>query len=93
MLLRLLEATKLLKSSLHVACSRLVRCLVSRWRQKRPPLSKVVVPMPQVTPIIGEQELGSTFEARIATVACLIVSNYNIVEHNAYKGLCHGRMN
>jgi hypothetical protein len=54
------------------------------------PPSKVVVPMPQVTLVIGAQELGSTFEERIATATCLLVGNYNIDEHNAYKGLHHG---
>jgi hypothetical protein len=49
--------------------------------------------MPQVTPVIGAQELGSTFKVRVAVVACLLVGNYNIAEHNATKGLHHGRLN
>jgi AmiR/NasT family two-component response regulator len=49
--------------------------------------------MPQVTPIIGVQELGATFKTRIAKAASLLVDNYNISEHNAYKGLRHGRLN
>jgi hypothetical protein len=60
---------------------------------KENPLLKVVVLMPQVTPVIGAQELGSTFEARIATASYLLVGNYNIAEHNAYKGRHHGRLN
>jgi hypothetical protein len=60
---------------------------------KETPLSKVVVLMPQVTPVIGVQELGLTLEVRISTAACLLVGNYNIAEHNAYKGLRHGRLN
>jgi hypothetical protein len=57
------------------------------------PLLKFVVLMPQVTPITGAQELGSTFEARIANAACSLVGNYNIAEHKAYRGLHHGRLN
>jgi hypothetical protein len=60
---------------------------------KETPLLKVVVLMPQVTPVIGAQELGSTFEVRIASTACFLGGNYNIAEHNAYKGLHHGRLN
>jgi hypothetical protein len=52
-----------------------------------------VVLMPQATPIIQAQELASTFEARIGTDAYLLVGNYNIIEHNAYKGLRHGWLN
>jgi hypothetical protein len=52
-----------------------------------------VVPKPQVTSVIGAQGLGSTFEARIVITACLLVGNYNIVDHNAYEGLHHGRLN
>jgi hypothetical protein len=93
-LLRSLEATTLLKSSLPVACGHLARNLVSRWRGRRPPpLSKVVVPMPQVTHVIVVQELGVTFEAWIVNAASLLMGNYNITKHNAYKGLRHGRLN
>jgi hypothetical protein len=60
---------------------------------KETPLSKVVVPMPQVTPVIRAQVLGSTFEVRIATAACLLVGNYNIAEHNAYKCVHQGWLN
>jgi hypothetical protein len=45
---------------------------------KESPLSKVVVPMPQVTPIIGAHETGAAFMARIANVINLLVGNYNI---------------
>jgi hypothetical protein len=57
---------------------------------KESPLSKVVVPMPQVTPIIRAQEPGAAFEAWIANAANLLVGNYNITKHNAYRGLQHG---
>jgi hypothetical protein len=36
------------------------------------------------------RRVGSTFETRIASVACLLMGNYNIAGHNAYKGLLHG---
>jgi hypothetical protein len=57
------------------------------------PLSKVVVPMLLVTTIIRAQESRAEFEARIVNVTNLLVGNYNIVEHNAYKGLRHRRLN
>jgi hypothetical protein len=60
---------------------------------KESPLSKVVVPMPQVTTVIGAQEPGTAFEVQIANVTNLLVANYNITEHNAYRGLRHGRLN
>jgi hypothetical protein len=56
-------------------------------------LSKVVVSMPQVTPVIGVQEQGMTFEARIMNTASLLVGNYNIIEHNACKGIRYGWLN
>jgi hypothetical protein len=33
------------------------------------------------------------FKARITNGASLLVSNYNITEHNTYKGLWHGQLN
>jgi hypothetical protein len=45
---------------------------------KESPLSKVAVLMPQVTPVIGAQQVEVTFEAQIT---------------NAYKGLRHGLLN
>jgi hypothetical protein len=60
---------------------------------KESPLSKVAVLMPQVTPVIGAQQVEVTFEAQIMNVASLLVGNYNITEHNAYKGLQHGLLN
>jgi hypothetical protein len=42
-------------------------------QMKESPLSKVVVTMPQVTPVIGVQELGAAFEARIANATNLLV--------------------
>jgi hypothetical protein len=50
---------------------------------KETPLSKVVVPMPRVTIVIGAQEPGDEFEVRIVNVANLLVGNYNVKEHNA----------
>jgi hypothetical protein len=60
---------------------------------KESSLSKVVVSMPQVPLVIGAWEHGAEFEARIANAVNLLVGNYNITEHNAYKGLRHGRLN
>jgi hypothetical protein len=60
---------------------------------KETALSKVVVPMPQVTPVIGVQEQGMTFEARIVNTASLLVGNYNITKHNACKGIRYGWLN
>jgi hypothetical protein len=57
---------------------------------KKSPLSKVMVPMPQVTVIIGEQEPEAEFEARIVNAVNLLVGNYNIAGHNTYQGLRHG---
>jgi hypothetical protein len=56
---------------------------------KESPLSKVVVPMPQVATIIGVQESKAEFETRIVNAANLLVGNYNIAEYNAYQGLRH----
>jgi hypothetical protein len=46
--------------------------------------------MPQVNPITGAQEHGAAFEMRIVNPTNLLVANYNIMEHNAYKGLRGG---
>jgi hypothetical protein len=54
------------------------------------PLSKVVVPMPKVTPIIGKQESEVAFEARIVAMANLLVGNYYALEHNSYTGFGMG---
>jgi hypothetical protein len=51
---------------------------------KETPLSKVIVSMPRVNPIIGTKESGAAFETRIVQTANLLVSNYNIAEHNAH---------
>jgi hypothetical protein len=60
---------------------------------KETPLSKVIVPMPKVTPAIGAKENGSTFETRIVNATNLLIDKYNVVEHNAYTGLRHGCLN
>jgi hypothetical protein len=39
--------------------------------------------MPQVTPIIGAQDPGSTSKVRIANATCSLVGNYNTIEHKA----------
>jgi hypothetical protein len=52
-----------------------------------------MAPMPQATAVIGAQEPGAEFEARITNVVNLLVGNYNIIEHNACQGLWHGRLN
>jgi hypothetical protein len=49
-----------------------------------------MAPVLQVNPIIGEQEPGDVFEARIASVANVLVGNYNMTEHNTYKELWGG---
>jgi hypothetical protein len=48
------------------------------------PLSKVVVPMPQVDAAIGTGESGAKFEARIVHAVNLLVGNYNVAEHKGY---------
>jgi hypothetical protein len=64
-----------------------------RVETKESPMSKVVVPMPQVTTGIGEWESEVVFEAHIVNAVNSLVGNYNVVEHNAYQGLRHGRLN
>jgi hypothetical protein len=54
--------------------------------RKETPLLKVVVPMSNVTPIIGKQELKAAFETRIVAATCLLVGNYCASEHNTYMG-------
>jgi hypothetical protein len=60
---------------------------------KESPLSKITMPMPQIDTAIEEQESGAKFAARIEKAANELVSRYTIMEHNTYKGLCHGRVN
>jgi hypothetical protein len=60
---------------------------------KETPLSKVVVPLPTITPVVGMKESGAAFEMWIVRAANLLVGNYNIAKHKAYIGLCHGRLN
>jgi hypothetical protein len=74
-----------------VACGHLVRSLVSRWRRRRPspPVKGCGVDASSYSYYWGRRA-GSTFEMRIASAACLLVGNYNIAGHNAYKGLLHG---
>jgi hypothetical protein len=57
---------------------------------KEPPLSKVVVPMPQVTVAIEEQEHVAKFEVCIMNAVNLLVFHYDIADYNAYQGLRHG---
>jgi hypothetical protein len=51
---------------------------------KEPPLSKVVVLMPQVDAAFGIEESGAKFQVRIPNCVNLLVGNYNVAEHNAY---------
>jgi hypothetical protein len=57
---------------------------------KETTLTRVVVPMPKVTPSIGVKENESMFETRIVNAANLLVGKYNVVEQNAYTGLWYG---
>jgi hypothetical protein len=57
---------------------------------KESPLSKVVVSMPQVTPVIGAQGPRAAFQVCIVNATNLLVVNYNTAKHNAYRGLQHG---
>jgi hypothetical protein len=47
------------------------------------PLSKVTVPMPQVTAVIGEKETSAAFETRAVAAANTLVGNYNATEHKS----------
>jgi hypothetical protein len=58
--------------------------------RKESPLSKVVVPMPQVDTVIGTEESRAEFEARIMNAVNLFLGKYNVAVHNAYQGLRHG---
>jgi hypothetical protein len=58
--------------------------------KKETPLSKVMVPMPKVTPTIAKQESKAAFEAWIVAAANLLVGNYYITGNNTYMGLQHG---
>jgi hypothetical protein len=57
------------------------------------PISKVVMPMPKVTPIIVKHESEAALEAWIVMVANQLVGNYCMMEHNSCTGLQHGRLN
>jgi hypothetical protein len=60
---------------------------------KESPLSMVIVLVPQIGTAIGERESGAKFAACIEKAANELVGWYNLVEHKAYKGLHHGRLN
>jgi hypothetical protein len=60
---------------------------------KKSLLSKVVVPMPKVTPIIVEQEAGTAFEAQIAVAVNRLVGNYGVTKHAACATLQHCHLN
>jgi hypothetical protein len=64
-----------------------------RVETKESPLNKVMVSMPQITAAIREWESEAKFAARVKNVVNLLVGNYYIVEHKAYQGLRHGRLN
>jgi hypothetical protein len=49
--------------------------------------------MPQIDTAIGERESSAKFAARIEKAANELIGWYNLAEHKAYKGLCHGWVN
>jgi hypothetical protein len=53
---------------------------------KESPLSKVLVPMLQITATIGEWESEAQFVPRIEKAANELIGRYNLVEHKAYQG-------
>jgi hypothetical protein len=59
-------------------------------KMKVTPLSKVMVPMPKVTPTIGNQESEAAIKAQIVGATNLLVCNYNVEENKAYTLLWHG---
>jgi hypothetical protein len=58
--------------------------LSSSWdfsvEMRESPLSKVTVPMPQVTVAIGEKEMPAAFEAQIVIVVNVLIGNYSMTE-------------
>jgi hypothetical protein len=66
------------------------RCFGFAVEMKESPLSRMTVPMPQVTTAIRERESGARFVACIEKAANELVGRYNLAEHKAYQGLCHG---
>jgi hypothetical protein len=64
-----------------------------RVEAKESPLSKVMVPMPQITVAIEERDSEAKFVVCVENVTNMLVGKYNIVEHKAYQGLRHGRLN
>jgi hypothetical protein len=61
--------------------------------RKETPLSKVMMPMPNVTPTIGKQKSEAAFKAWIVATANLLVGNYCMMELNSCMGLRHGLLN
>jgi hypothetical protein len=59
-------------------------------QMKESPLSMVMVLIPQIGAAIGERESSAKLAARVKKAANELVGRYNLVEHNAYKGLHHG---
>jgi hypothetical protein len=60
---------------------------------KESPLSKVIVPMPQIMTTIEQWESEAKFVERIENATNELVGQYDIAEHNAYQGLRYGRLN
>jgi hypothetical protein len=60
---------------------------------KESSLSKIILPMPQIGTAIAERESPAKFAAQIEKAANELVGQYNLTEHNAYQGLCHGQIN
>jgi hypothetical protein len=57
---------------------------------KESPLSKIILPMPQISTAIAERESPAKFVACIEKASNELVFWYNLAEHNAYQGLRHG---
>jgi hypothetical protein len=69
------------------------RCFGFSVETKDSPLSKVMVPMPQIGTAIRERVSSAKFAARVEKAADELVGRYNLAKHNAYKGLRHGQFN
>jgi hypothetical protein len=61
--------------------------------RKESSVSKVMVPMPKVTPTIRKHESEEAFIAWIIVATNLLVGNYCLMKHNACIRLRHGQLN
>jgi hypothetical protein len=69
------------------------RHFVFSVEMKESPLSKVIMPVPQIGSAIEERQSSAKFASRIEKAANELVGRYNLAEHKAYKGLHHGQLN